>query len=103
MKKRAMKKWIPKNTMYCDGCKWLRYIKTIYLHKNPKKLKLLDVPNVVVEKCQHAEECNDECWTSDMTRCHKEVWRCEYLGFTDYEQDSLLLDGCKECGVSLGN
>lgn len=28
MKKRAMKKWIPKDLCYCYGCKWLSFNKT---------------------------------------------------------------------------
>lgn len=28
MKKRTMKKWIPKNTCYCENCKWRRINKT---------------------------------------------------------------------------
>lgn len=33
MKKRAMKKWIPKGTPYCNNCKWHKYIKTIKYHR----------------------------------------------------------------------
>ena len=99
MKKRAMKKWIPKNTIYCDGCKWRKYIKTRFLHKNPEELKVHGLKNVVVERCKYADECEGKCWTNEQTRCYTEVWRCEYMGYTDYDQDSLLWDGCKECGV----
>lgn len=53
MKKRAMKKWIPKG-MYCHGngtkkypnCKWRKYITTIKLNK---------------DNCEHANECKEEC------------------------------------------
>lgn len=101
MKKRAMKKWIPKNTIYCCNCKWRRYIKTKILHKNPDELKAINFPHVVIEKCEFADECNRDCWTTEQTRCRNEVWRCEYMGYTDYNQDSLLWDGYKECGVHM--
>lgn len=78
MKKRAMKKWIPKNTCYCyniidktkegklttKNCKWYKYLKSISGFKSYEK-----------------------------------VFKCEYLGYIDYEQDSLLWDKCKECGI----
>ena len=35
MKKRAMKKYIPKNTVYCGNCKWRHFLGTICLHRNP--------------------------------------------------------------------
>lgn len=103
MKKRAMKKYIPKNTPYCDGCKWRKHIDIIYLHKDPSEFigtGLLQ--HLHIEKCKYADECQGNCWTSAGTSCIIEVWRCEYLGLTDYEQDTLLWDGCKECGVGCG-
>lgn len=101
MKKRVMKKWIPKDTIYCNGCKWRKYIKTRFLHKNPEELKVHSLKNVVFERCEYADECEGKCWTNEQTRCYTEVWRCEYMGYTDYDQDSLLWDGCKECGVHM--
>ena len=50
---------------------------------------------------EYADECEGKCWTNEQTRCYTEVWRCEYMGYTDYDQDSLLWDGCKECGVHM--
>lgn len=86
MKKRAMKKWIPKGTPYCNNCKWHKYIKTIKYHRDTY--------------CPHAKECEEKCWTTFNTSCHVNVYRCEYLKYTDWNEDSLLWDGCKECGVS---
>lgn len=88
MKKRAMKKWIPKETLYCYGknkcCPWRKYITTIKRNKT---------------NCEHADTCNEECWATSRNSCRDIVYRCEYLGYTDYKQDSLLWDACKECGV----
>ena len=91
MKKKAMKKWIPKGH-YCYGirqnktkgkkCKWFKHIKTII---NDEKT------------CIYAKECLEEygmCY-----HCPKFIYRCEYLKYTDTEQESLLWDSCKECGV----
>lgn len=63
MKKRAMKKWIPKG-MYCYSynkkcCKWF------------KKLKIKN----------------------------KKIFKCEYMNFIDFNEDSLIWDSCKECGI----
>jgi len=83
MKKRAMKKWIPKDTSYCGRCKWHKYITTIKLDRNTN--------------CKYL--CEEECWTTPQTCCRNTVYRCEYLNYTDWNQSSLLWDGCKECGV----
>jgi len=93
MKKRAMKKYIPKNTLYCYTykkgkgipCPWRRYIKTINLDKS---------------SCEHADTCKDMCWSSFETSCRIKVYECKYLGYIDYKEDSLLWDACKECRVS---
>lgn len=92
MKKRAMKKWIPKDTCYCGNCKWRHFLGEIKHHKNPPNEKGWEV-------CQYANECAKECHSGGSTNCAALVYRCDYLGLTDKEQDSLLWDGCKECGV----
>lgn len=84
MKKRAMKKWIPKNTPYCRDCKWRHYITTIKRDKS---------------NCEYVNECDEECWTKPENSCRDIVYRCDYLNYTDWEQESLLWDGCKECRV----
>lgn len=87
MKKRVMKKYIPKHTMYCGDCRWRKHISTIKLHRDTG--------------CQHKNTCDSNCWSKDLqTHCINRIYRCEYLGYTDYEEESLLWDGCKECGVS---
>jgi len=88
MKKRAMKKWIPKNTIYCYDCKWWKFIKVIELNRYN-----INCPN---NDCKD----KDKCWTTPSTSCRVKVCRCEYLGYTDSNEDSLLWDRCKECGVS---
>lgn len=94
MKKRTMKKYIPKNTVYCGKCRWRHFLGTICLHRNPE-----DFPNNPVEKCDCSDTCEHKCWTGGSTNCMKEIWKCDYLGLIDKKQDSLLWDGCKECGV----
>lgn len=86
MKKRAMKKWIPKNTLYCLNCKWRWFVKIVYLNKT---------------NCKFADECSDKCWSSPETSCRNRVYRCDYLSFTDWNEETLLWDGCKECGEHL--
>lgn len=85
MKKRAMKKWIPKG-MYCHGngtkknpyCKWLKFIG---IKKHNKY------------NCEFAEDCDicDECKTR--------IYKCEYMNYIDYDENSLLWDACKECNI----
>lgn len=88
MKKRAMKKYIPKNTLYCHNCKWRKYIKTITFNKD-------------IKNCPHNNTCdsNDKCWTTPSTSCYVRVFKCEYMQYTDWNEESLLWDGCKECGI----
>lgn len=94
MKKRAMKKWIPKNTIYCKDCKWRRFLGTFKCHMNPPNEKGW-------VKCNVSSGCvPTDCWDGDeITKCRLHIYRCDYLGYTDAEQRSLLWDGCKECGV----
>ena len=91
MKKRAMKKWIPEGC-YCSGtgtkkypnCKWRKYCGTKKLNK---------------DNCEFANECEGNCWTNPQNSCTHIIYKCEYMNFTDFNQDSLLWDGCKECGI----
>lgn len=91
MKKRAMKKWIPKG-VYCHGngtdrhlnCKWRKYITTIKINK---------------DNCEHADECSEKCWSKPSNSCYHLVYKCEYMKYIDWTQDSLLWDACKECGI----
>lgn len=85
MKKRAMKKWIPKNTLYCydvkkGRCKWLHYLGFVQWNKS---------------NCEFAETCKQkEC------NCKTSIMKCDYLGIVDSNDETLLWDSCKECGIS---
>lgn len=91
MKKRAMKKWIPKGA-YCHGngakkypnCKWRKYIATIKRNKS---------------NCEYSNESKEECWSKPNNSCYHVVYKCEYMKYIDWTQDSLLWDACKECGI----
>lgn len=96
MKKRAMKKWIPKG-LYCydivkskNGkhmrrtCKWFKYITTIIHDEN---------------NCKYANECDNIIQGIGCENCPTNVYRCKYLNYTDWNEESLLWDSCKECGV----
>ena len=87
MKKRVMKKWIPKNTMYCykiksrnsDGsfkveyCKHFGYLRTIRdFITSPEGVRLMAVD--------------------------KKVYICKFTGITT-EDDFCLYDSCKVCGA----
>jgi hypothetical protein len=81
MKKRAMKKWIPENTIYC-------YKTTGYVPQSEGKL-----PYLKVEYCP---------WYRSKVKYdakYKEYYResyCRYTGITDI---ILLNDCCKVCGL----
>lgn len=91
MKKRAMKKYIPEG-IYCydnnKSCKWWKRLYT----------KRLDRSN-----CEFAKTCEEKCWEHPDTQCEIIVCKCEYLNYIDREQDSLLFDSVKECGVKRGD
>ena len=89
MKKRAMKKYIPKNTCYC-----YKYSPTRGYYRC-KWFKFLGINKLNRETCEYAPECGEkEC------KCQYSIYRCEYLGFTDKQNETLLWDECKECNVS---
>ena len=87
MKKRAMKKWIPKG-MYCYSgehkCKWRKYYKTIKLDKS---------------NCKNAYDCDEICWSKPENSCKIIIYGCKYMNYIDYAGESFLWDQCKECGV----
>lgn len=90
MKKRAMKKWIPKNTMYCykiirrnsDGsfkiipCPWFKYLRT--------------VQDSIAQKQTNGD--------IKLVPTKRRVYICRYTGITT-EEDCCLYDDCKVCGV----
>lgn len=79
MKKRQMKKRIPKDTVYCGNCPHIRFL----------GMKDLNRTN-----CKYADTCDSEGGCN----CRIHIYRCNYMKFTDYEEETLLWDGCKECG-----
>lgn len=86
MKKRKMKKYIPKDTSYCCDCRWWKYIGMNYKY---------------LGECDLKAECGDKCGKTPETMCQYPIIRCEYIGYTDRENESLLWDKCKECGEHL--
>lgn len=104
MKQRAKKKYIP-HGLYCDGCRWWQFIGIKLLHRNPDELdkviethfKDADYP-IFTEKCEY-DNCSHDCWSEECYQCKERIVRCNYLNYTDKNEDTLLWDGCKECGV----
>lgn len=82
MNKRQMKKKIPKDTHYCLDC--------------PHK-KFLGFRDLNRKNCKYAEVCDSDGGCD----CRIHIYRCNYLKFTDHEEETLLWDGCKECGEGL--
>ena len=85
MKKRAMKKWIPKG-IYCHGndtkkspyCKWHKF---------------LGIKTLTKDNCKFSNECK-QC-----KNCKISIYKCEYLNYIDYQQETLLFDQCKICDI----
>lgn len=79
---------IPKG-IYCYDekgmCPYHKYIKTVLLHENNG------------ENCEHREDCDETCGTEFHNTCKVLIYRCEYMDYTDVEQESLLWDQVKEC------
>ena len=81
MKKRAMKKWIPKNTVYC-------YEHLERINRDSWGMKYVGHCKWRVRKKHKPDEYGIE-----------EEWFCKYLGRFDSELGcGLLWDACKECG-----
>lgn len=72
-------------------CPYWKHIKTTRLYEDNAKL------------CQYRDDCNtfenNECGVSPSKTCTTAIIRCEYLEFTDIDEDSLLWDQCKECNI----
>lgn len=74
--------------MYCHGtgtkknpnCKWRKYYGTVDRNR---------------ENCNFANECKE----GSCTKCYNTIYRCEYLKYTDFTNESLLWDACKECAI----
>lgn len=75
MKKRAMKKYIPKNTLYCYSVKYT----------NGKR---------IIIPCKW--------WSKNKNKNKQENGYCSYLKVGDWQEKGtcLLWDQCKECSIS---
>ena len=118
MKKRAMKKHIPYG-MYCHGhlvadkdtgafnapdmCPYWKPMGTLVLNRDAEEAKRIAAGrgNAVSAECEFANTCTKECWQGRENACETKIVRCEYLGVTDYEEDTLLWDQCKICDVHI--
>ena len=80
MKKRAMKKWIPRNTRYCGNCKWRSLSSKLPAYENGF--------------CKYLEKSDyqlNEIYNKDSV----DIFPYIDLHFPT----SLLWDGCKECDI----
>lgn len=82
-----MKKYIPKNTDFCYGCKWYRQLPLNFYDRE--------------HGCEYADICTQDCKTQK-TPCGESGVMCQYSNFIDYKLDSKLKDSVKICRVSLG-
>lgn len=96
MNRRQKKKKIPKHTLYCDHCPFWQYIERTILCKDVKNPPY---PGKWKE-CEY-QDCEKGCWKTPQTSCSVRVVRCRYMKYTDEREESLLWDGCKECGISM--
>ena len=62
-----------------------------------------EIKRLKTEKEKIIKECEEKCWEQPDTQCEIIVCKCEYLNYIDREQDSLLFDSVKECGVKRGD
>ena len=91
------KNLIPKNTIYCDGCPYYENVGVKYICR--------DINNPPDhehdwETCPSSAGCTKTCWETPFSSCKSRIVRCNYMNYTDYDENSLLWDGCKECGIN---
>ena len=93
MKKRAMKKWIPKNTHYC-----YQFKRVVRDTEGKPWIITSTCRNYVYFKAVDDEVCIPNS-NGDMEYhpVKRAVYRCRYTGITT-EEDYLLDDQCKVCG-----
>lgn len=88
MKKRQKKKYIPKNTLFCSGCK--------YYVNNGEQILTRE------KGCKFADVCTSNCLGLQKKACTYYDCKCLYLNYTDKDGETSLIDGVKICNVSMG-
>ena len=73
-----------------DKCPYWEYVTTIIFYKDSKN------------NCNSYDKCedNDKCGTSFRTSCKVDVIKCSYLNLIDKDEETLLWDQVKECGIN---
>lgn len=79
---------IPKNTMFCCGC--------VYYINNGETIMSRE------KGCEHAGYCEADCHSTLKEPCTFYDCSCNYLGVSDREGETSLIDGVKICNISVG-
>ena len=95
MKKRSMKKWIPKG-MYCDNCKWHSYKKNLPYQEN-RYCKYLNKSDYQLNEEYNKQEI--KMLVNDVNAEYYDKETTIEKEFDLHFPISLLWDGCKECGI----
>jgi hypothetical protein len=93
MKKRAMKKWIPRDTDYCYG--------RIKFNKKGIPYRSNYCRNLIFDHvCKDSIVVPKEAGSIETMEipCTRKIYRCRYTGRTTLE-DACLYDDCKCCGI----
>lgn len=117
MKKEKMARQIPKG-QYCHGelvsngdgiykapnmCPWYEDLGVLVLHRDEKEAEKIAKKEGYAgyRKCDVADKCVSECWTSTSTRCKVQMCACKFEGVVDKEEDTYLWDQLKICDTNL--
>lgn len=94
---------IPKGR-YCDNCPYYETIGINYLIRDlsivTEELKSILSSKDQWKECPHSGNCTANCIRSGQPVCYEKRVRCDYLNYTDNNEDTLLHDGVKQCAIN---
>lgn len=56
-------------------------------------INFLEIKTLTKDNCEFSNEC-EQC-----ENCKILIYKCEYLNYIDYQQETLLFDQCKICDI----
>lgn len=104
-KKRILNKYIPKG-IYCHG----NDLKNVCPFWNCRLATIKDLNNIYIKnngiinnEKMTLEQAIEYMQNTEESEFFTNVCECKKIGYTEYCQESLLWDQCKECGANYGN
>ncbi len=91
---------------YCEGCSYYEYKGADYLLKSPEMIErvcksLRSDENNRFIRCPYRTGCSlEDCICDGHPLCRVDRVTCRYLNLVDDNEDTLLYDKVKQCGIN---